>query len=73
MTELKLAPHSQKSGTVIEVWHNGQFVGQVTAGTGPGASLRVLSKHRVEAKLPGERVSISIADHAVNEIEVRIA
>ena len=43
-TELRLAPHSINPGQqVVEVWHNGQFIGEVTGADGPG--VRVISKH----------------------------
>jgi hypothetical protein len=41
-TELRLLPHALVPGErVIELWHDGQFVGTVTGADGPG----VITKH----------------------------
>lgn len=43
-TELRLRAHSLIPGAaVVEIWHDGQFIGQVTGAEGPG--IRVISKH----------------------------
>ncbi len=43
-TELRLAAHSVIPGQqVVEIWHDGQFIGQVTGADGPG--VRIISKH----------------------------
>lgn len=47
-TELRLAEHSVLAGQqVIEIWHDGQFVGTVAGAEGPG--VRVISKHPMKA------------------------
>lgn len=48
MTELRLAPHSIRGGNVIEIWHDGEFIGQVTAAQPGVAGIRVISKHQME-------------------------
>jgi hypothetical protein len=43
-TELRTAPHTIVEGAVVvEIWHDGQFIGQVVGADGPG--VRVISKH----------------------------
>lgn len=61
-SELRLARHTVLPGQqVVEIWHDGEFIGQVTGADGPG--VRVLSKYDLSAKIePG----------AVNVAEVRI-
>jgi hypothetical protein len=45
-TELRLAPHSGLPGqSVIELWHDGQFIGTVTGADGPG--IRIVSSFTV--------------------------
>jgi len=45
-TELRLAPHTVIEGAnVVEIWHGGQFIGQISGAEGPG--VRVMSKHPV--------------------------
>lgn len=47
-TELRATPHSRIPGaTVIEIWYDGQFIGQITGADGPG--IRVFSKHGLNA------------------------
>lgn len=42
-TELRLTPHLEIPGaTVLEIWHDGQFIGTVAGADGPG--IRVISK-----------------------------
>ncbi len=49
-TELRLAPHAILPGQqVVEVWHDGQFLGQVVGADGPG--IRVLTKHALAIAL----------------------
>lgn len=48
MTELRLAPHSIRSGNVVEIWHDGEFIGQITAADPGVAGVRVISKHNLE-------------------------
>lgn len=61
-TELRIAKHSVLPGQcVVEIWHGGQFIGQVCGADGPG--VRVLSKHEVSAKVtPG---TVSVAEIAI--------
>jgi hypothetical protein len=48
-TELHHVPHSQLSGEhVIELWHDGKFIGTITGADGPG--VRVISKYTVTAE-----------------------
>jgi hypothetical protein len=43
-TELRVKPHTVLIGqSVYELWHNGEFIGQVTGADGAG--VRVISKH----------------------------
>ena len=57
-TELRLAPHSTLPGhQVIELWHDGQFIGQVCGADGPG--VRVLSKHPLAARVIADAVSVA--------------
>jgi hypothetical protein len=45
-TELRTSPHSSNPGAfVFEIWHEGEFIGQVTGGDGPG--IRISSKHTI--------------------------
>ena len=47
-TQLRAVPHTEIPGaTVFEVWFNGEFVATVCGGDGP--SVRVISKHWLEA------------------------
>jgi hypothetical protein len=48
-TEIRVVPHSVLAGAnVIELWHDGQFIGAVVGADGPG--VRVISKHSMKAK-----------------------
>jgi hypothetical protein len=39
-TELRLAPHSVLPGqSVVELWHDDQFIGTVTGADGPGVRI----------------------------------
>lgn len=52
-TELRIAKHSVLSGhNIIEVWHNGKMIGQVTGADEPG--VRVISKYRLQASVPND-------------------
>ena len=65
-TELRLAPHSTIPGAnIIEVRHNGAFIGQVTGADGPG--IRLVSKHLVKLEGP----DIEMVDPMVLEIRLR--
>ena len=45
-TQLKLADHSVLAGQkIIEIWHDGRFIGQVVGADGPG--VRVITKHEI--------------------------
>jgi hypothetical protein len=62
-TELRLAEHRSVPGEkVIEVWFEGQFIGEVTGSDGPG--VRIISKHPLtgnhKAGLP-EVLEVTIA------------
>ncbi|HWY85749.1 MAG TPA: hypothetical protein VNX28_03440 [Gemmataceae bacterium] len=55
-TELRLAPHSVLPvQNIIELWHNGQFIGQVTGADGPGCW--IVSKHPVTVVDAGDMVT----------------
>ncbi|HEX5269223.1 MAG TPA: hypothetical protein VFW33_01985 [Gemmataceae bacterium] len=57
-SELRVAKHALVPGAVVvEVWHDGQFIGQVTAADGPG--VRVLSKYELECQI--DRGDVSVA------------
>jgi hypothetical protein len=45
-TELRPVPHSVTGVTILELWHNGQFIATVTGADGPG--LRVITKHPMQ-------------------------
>src|SRR5262245_63066342 len=48
-TELRARPHNVTPGAfVFEVWHNGQFIAEVTGADGAG--VRVISKHPMAPK-----------------------
>lgn len=55
MVEFKLVPHAiLPNRQVVELWHRGVFIGQVTSDDGPG--VRVISKY-------GLHVSACAAGH----------
>jgi hypothetical protein len=55
-TEIRLAPHSVlPSQNIIELWHDGQFIGQVTGADGPGC--RIVTKHPVTVVDAGDMVT----------------
>lgn len=63
MAELKLKPHSDPLGNrpgqqVIEVWHDGALIGQVTAGDGP--AVRVISKYPLVYSVVSNRAPVYI-------------
>jgi hypothetical protein len=43
-TELRADPHSVTGVTILELWHDGQFIATVTDGPG----VRVISKHAMQ-------------------------
>jgi hypothetical protein len=50
-TEIRVKPHAVVPGVnVLELWHDGRFIGTVTGADGPG--VRVITKHGMKAK-PG--------------------
>jgi hypothetical protein len=50
VTELRARPHHVRPGaTVIEVWHDGQFVATVTAASADGPGVTVISKYPLAA------------------------
>src|SRR5262245_27105470 len=64
-THLELGEHSLLPGQkTIELWHDGELIGQVYGGDGPG--LRVLSKHRVQWEVESQR------DCTIIEIKIEI-
>lgn len=74
-TELRVAAHTVLMGeAVIEVWHDGVFIGQVTGRDGPG--LRVMSKYPLTAQLPRRQElpesSLRVARQFVNMLEIAI-
>ena len=43
-SELRLAPHQVRAGDqVVEIWYDGEFIGQLTGLEGPG--VRLISKY----------------------------
>jgi hypothetical protein len=61
-TILKPVPHSTIAGvTILEVWHDGQFIATVTGAEGPG--VRVISKHGM---------ATMIVESVPNVVEVKI-
>lgn len=45
-SELRLQPHSElRREQVIEIWHNGEFIGAVYGADGPG--IRIVTKHQL--------------------------
>ncbi|HKI30303.1 MAG TPA: hypothetical protein VKA46_00325 [Gemmataceae bacterium] len=61
-SELRIGEHALIPGAVVvEIWHDGLFIGQVTGADGPG--VRVLSKYDMASRLD---------QGAVNVTEVRI-
>jgi len=54
-TELRLPPHTLNPGAaVVELWHDGRFIGQVTGADGPG--VRLVTKHPVKVGMVDELV-----------------
>lgn len=63
-TELKLGKHTQVDGAVVvEIWHHGEFIGQVVGADGPG--VRVITKHNMQVQTIGP-------DQAIKMVEVKI-
>ena len=64
-TELRVKAHSILPGQqVIEIWHDGKFIGTVAGAPGPG--VRVITKHPMEATTAPDDGS------GVNVIEIKI-
>lgn len=62
-TELRIAEHSVIHGAnVVEVWHDGEFIGQVVGADVPG--VRVITKHDV---------AVVTYDAGPNIVEVQIS
>ena len=63
-TELRLAPHTVIEGAhVVEIWHEGQFIGQIAGAEGPG--VRVISKYPLASSIqrdPVLGVVVTVAD-----------
>jgi hypothetical protein len=56
-SELRVAKHQVVTGAVVvQVWHNGVFIGQVGGADGPG--VEVLSKHDLTAFAELGQVSV---------------
>ena len=64
-TELRHKPHAVlKDVTVIEIWHDGQFIGTIAGADGSG--VRIITKHPMTAK------PVSDDGSGVNVMEVAI-
>lgn len=56
-SELRLSKHEIIEGAmVVEIWHDGQFIGQVVGADGPG--VRVITKHMMQVATVGPETSI---------------
>lgn len=70
-TELRLAKHGiLPDANVVEIWYGGAFIGQITGGDGP--SVRVMSKHGVEARVGVASIAVHPGDELLPLIEVQI-
>lgn len=55
-SELRMANHDILPGVkVIEIWYNGEFIGQVTGADGPG--IRLTSKYQRDIKPIGDMIT----------------
>lgn len=68
--QFRIASHTVLDRDVVEIWHNGEFIGQITSGDGAG--VRVISKHKLEAKILGKLTSISVSGNPANMIAVEV-
>ena len=68
-TTFRLSPHSiTPNENVVELWYDGEFIGQLTGLDGPG--VRVLSKHGISG--PRDGFGPAVAGTS-NVFEVKIA
>jgi hypothetical protein len=75
-SELRIGRHTIRAGEpVIEIWFEGEFIGEITAAEGPG--VRVISKHLIGAHVTGAaprdaRLVVAFGSPA-NVIEIEIS
>jgi hypothetical protein len=64
-TELRPEKHSAQAGqTIIELWHDGDFIGTVAGADGPG--VRIVTKHTVTAKAaPDDGSGVNVLEVAI--------
>jgi hypothetical protein len=68
-SELRIGRHAIRAGEpVIEIWFEGEFIGEITAAEGPG--VRVISKHSIRALV--DRASIRAEGTPANVVEIEI-
>lgn len=58
--EFKIKSHTQKPGNVVELWSNGQFIGQITSGDMGDGHFRILTKHRISVDTTRQIVEVVI-------------
>lgn len=66
----RLAPHNILGRDVVEIHHDGEFIGQITSDDYSG--VRIISKYKLEAKALGDKASISVSGSPANVIGVEI-
>lgn len=67
-TQLRLAPHSRIDGEqVIEIWHDGEFIGQVTGADEAG--VRVITKHQMEVA----KLGVPVQGVSIVEVKIRVS
>ncbi len=65
-TQLRSVPHSiLRDEVIIEIWHNGQFIGTIAGADGPG--VRIISKY-----LTNSADAITIAVEPIPVLEVKL-
>ncbi len=64
-TELRPAKVSVQAGqTIIELWHDGHFIGTIGGADGPG--VRIVTKHGIKAKAaPDDGSGVNVLDVAI--------
>jgi hypothetical protein len=64
-TELRAEKYSVQAGqTIIELWHDGYFIGTVAGADGPG--VKIITKHTVTAKAaPDDGSGVNVLEIAI--------
>lgn len=64
-TELRMRPHLVDDRAVIELWHDGQFIGTVVGAEGPG--VRIISKY---LRNSGDAIRIDLEEPPALEVSL---